>query len=73
VSDLFLELAGLIQADQASHDQLFMDIESTTTAVDNLHVFPPSDFFSNRQRAGRLLKEIFLYVLPEWEQQTVGA
>ena len=50
-----------------------MDIESTTTAVDNLHVFPPSDFFSNRQRAGRLLKEIFLYVLPEWEQQTVGA
>jgi len=51
----------------------FMDIESTTTAVDNLHVFPPSDFFSNRQRAGRLLKEIFLYVLPEWEQQTVGA
>ncbi len=50
-----------------------MHIESTTTAVDNLHVFPPSDFFSNRQRAGRLLKEIFLYVLPEWEQQTVGA
>jgi hypothetical protein len=33
----------------------------------------PEIFSQNRQRAGRLLKEIFLYVLPEWEQQTVGA
>ena len=40
-SELFLKLAGLIQADQASHDQLFMDIEPTTTAMDNLHPFPP--------------------------------
>jgi hypothetical protein len=63
VSDLFLELACLIQADQASNDQFLVHIETTTTAVDNLHLFPPSDFFSNRQRAGRLLKEIFLYVL----------
>ncbi len=39
--DLFLKLAGLIQTDQASDDQLFMDIESTTTAMDNLHPFPP--------------------------------
>ncbi len=39
--DLFLKLAGLIEADEASDDQLFMDIEPTTTAMENLHPFPP--------------------------------
>ena len=39
--DLFLKLTGLIQADQASDDQLFMNVEPTTTAMDNLHTFPP--------------------------------
>ena len=39
--DLFLKLASLIQADQASDDQLLMNVEPTTTAMDNLHTFPP--------------------------------
>jgi hypothetical protein len=36
--DLFLKLASLIQA---SDDQLFMNVEPTTTTMDNLHTFPP--------------------------------
>ena len=41
VPDLLLNLACFIQVDQASHDQFFMDIEPTTTAMENLQLFPP--------------------------------
>jgi hypothetical protein len=68
----FFGCLRFIATDQAGDDQLFLHVETTTPAMDNLHLFPPSGFFSHRERAGRLLKEIVLCVLPGWEHQTVG-